>query len=125
MVGKIKKINYIGKIQKIKNNNKRICDLNNSGLARDKRELFDKFGAQKRRAFVNAVHNSCKFLLKNEKNLSKSLSIGFQKNKNKLRKISKEKIFKKKSVLVKDQIGSGLLSLISKGIEWLISKLAG
>ena len=115
----------VGRIKLIKNNYKRICKLNNAkGSKREKKCKFDRLKKSEQRKAINAINSSCAFILKNERRFKGGLRNRIQNNKLKLKRITKEKNFARKSTIVKDQVGSGLLGLISKGVGWLVNQLA-
>ena len=109
----------LGKHARIKGQMKLLCRYSSckSGLARKK--LFAQSSAQDQRKLISAVHNCSKQILARGKQLQPGLQSRVRKQKQLLKKIVNTKSGPRRTILVKNQLGSGLIGLIAKGVGWL------
>ena len=113
----------LGKQSRIKDQLKLLCCYSSckSGLARKK--IFLQSSAADQRKLVNAVHNCSKQVLARGKQLQPGLQSRVRKQKKILKKIVNTSNYPRRSALVRNQLGKGLLSLLAKGIGWLAKNI--
>ena len=106
----------------IKNSLNRLCQLNKkNGGAR--KQLFANRSVTGKRQIVTDWTNCAKFSLANSNKLSLKTRKKIRSQKLALKRLIKEKDFKKKSTLARRQIGSGLFGAIAKGLASFVQNL--
>jgi len=113
----------LGRQSRIKEQMKLLCRYSSckTGLARKK--LFAQSSARDQRKLVSAVHNCSKQILARGKQLQPGLQSRVRKRKQIIKKIVNAKKYPRQSALVKNQLGSGLIGLLAKGVGWLAKNI--
>ena len=113
----------LGKHARIKEQMKLLCRYSSckTGLARKK--LFAQSSAQDQQKLISAVHNCSKQILARGKQLQPGLQSRVRKRKQLIKKIVNAKILPRQTALVKNQLGSGLIGLLAKGVGWLAKNI--